>query len=208
MARPITLTPDAPCTTCRQVWPACGFQYAMSRGHRQRRGKCRDCLNTERAAARRAAGCKERKFTPPGVCSVCFMKDPPEGFMSRRTKICKPCGRQYSAVYRKKHPARVKCSRKAWDRKNPHYKRMWALGVTHEQVERLRAQQKNRCAICAERMVGARNEHLDHDHASGQVRGLLCRLCNAGLGFFRDSSSLLHNASTYLAAHKSEKSLG
>jgi hypothetical protein len=45
---------------------------------------------------------------------------------------------------------------------------------------------------CTQRM------HIDHDHKTGLVRGLLCKHCNQGLGHFRDSTTFLHNAVGYL----------
>jgi len=39
---------------------------------------------------------------------------------------------------------------------------------------------------------------IDHDHRTGQVRGLLCHTCNAGLGMFKDNIELLHRAIMYL----------
>lgn len=41
---------------------------------------------------------------------------------------------------------------------------------------------------------------VDHDHASGNIRGMLCNHCNRGLGHFRDSPELLEFARMYLLA--------
>lgn len=66
-------------------------------------------------------------------------------------------------------------------------------------------QQKGRCAIC-DRVLDSR-PHLDHDHATGAIRGLLCASCNLGLGFFRDSHALLVGAAYYLALHRTPQPL-
>jgi len=57
--------------------------------------------------------------------------------------------------------------------------------------------QSGRCAICGD-PPGKRGLHLDHDHLTGIVRGLLCHRCNFGIGLFRDSEELLMRAITYL----------
>jgi hypothetical protein len=57
------------------------------------------------------------------------------------------------------------------------------------------ASQGGRCAICGEtpeRLV------VDHCHASGMVRGLLCQSCNFGIGHLRDSVERLQSAIQYL----------
>jgi hypothetical protein len=67
-------------------------------------------------------------------------------------------------------------------------------GVTEEQVAALIAEQNGMCAICLDRPA----EHVDHDHETGEVRGILCFTCNVGLGNFRDRPDLLDKAVHYL----------
>jgi recombination endonuclease VII len=54
------------------------------------------------------------------------------------------------------------------------------------------------CFICGESFPSARKVHLDHDHRTQIIRGLLCGSCNVGLGSFRDSARLLRAAAAYV----------
>ena len=56
-------------------------------------------------------------------------------------------------------------------------------GLTPEDVDRMFAEQGGLCAICREAPAV---QHVDHDHATNRVRGLLCFNCNGALGQFRD----------------------
>lgn len=73
-------------------------------------------------------------------------------------------------------------------------------GITREQWEAMLAEQGGRCAICRGTRPGGRGGvwAVDHDHATGVVRGLLCSLCNTGLGMFGDSTQRLSDALAYL----------
>jgi len=70
-------------------------------------------------------------------------------------------------------------------------------GLTGEDYAAIREEQDWRCAICRQEF-GSERPCVDHDHETGKVRGLLCRSCNRGIGFLRDSSWLCFNAYSYL----------
>jgi Recombination endonuclease VII len=68
--------------------------------------------------------------------------------------------------------------------------------MTVEEYEKLFEEQEGRCAIC-----GRDQETklaVDHDHQTGERRGLLCKQCNVGLGYFRDDTAVLERAISYL----------
>ena len=83
-------------------------------------------------------------------------------------------------------------------------RRIKKLGYTPEKIEALLAKQKGRCAICRRKVDpnwGARQTHLDHNHLTGKVRGILCGTCNVGLGMFKESPKNLRRAAKYLEIH-------
>jgi hypothetical protein len=76
--------------------------------------------------------------------------------------------------------------------RNYHLRRRY--GITVDDFDAMFAEQGGLCAICRE----AKAEHVDHDHANGRVRGLLCFNCNGALGQFRDRPELMLQAIAYL----------
>lgn len=69
-------------------------------------------------------------------------------------------------------------------------------GIVEAEVAGLLESQDSRCAICTVSIEA--DAHVDHDHESREVRGLLCGSCNRGLGMFRDSPEALEKAAAYL----------
>ena len=82
------------------------------------------------------------------------------------------------------------------------YKLRRCYGMTPEDKDAMLESQGGGCAICGVSVVGKRKAHIDHDHGTGVVRGILCRACNSGLGHLQDSPAILASALMYLAKHK------
>jgi hypothetical protein len=76
-------------------------------------------------------------------------------------------------------------------------------GITAEDYDRMLSEQGGACAVCG---GGPRGNHkylsVDHDHATGVVRGLLCTTCNPAIGMFKDDPALLRRAADYLESSR------
>jgi len=72
------------------------------------------------------------------------------------------------------------------------------FGITPEQYAQLLVEQEHVCAICKGSDSSGRALAVDHDHTTGEIRGLLCSRCNPGLGQFQDDPTLLQAAIDYL----------
>jgi hypothetical protein len=79
-------------------------------------------------------------------------------------------------------------------------------GLTQREWNALVRKQRDRCAICKTSTPGGRGErwHIDHDHMTGKVRGLLCHRCNMGVGFFLDDPEIIKAAARYVIKHRQE----
>lgn len=118
-----------------------------------------------------------------------FHKQPkgPQG----RHSYCKAC---FNALAREK---RVRND-------TPEQRQKWNLarryGLTAAKRDAMLNEQGGRCAICREQM---RRPVIDHDHATGKVRELLCHGCNLALGHIERSSGFVAAAMAYLRKHGS-----
>lgn len=120
-----------------------------------------------------------RPITQPSRCPAChhkrFYKDTPKRRQLRRIKTLK----QYN--------------------------------LTPEEFDKLRAKQNYLCAICGvhESTCIRKNRkgeeyatlRIDHNHTTGQVRGLLCDRCNRAIGLLQDDIMILDKAAQYLKEH-------
>lgn len=115
-------------------------------------------------------------------------------------KTCSKC-REVKALEGFHRSAKAKDGRASWCREcankiervrqrrdyHPDQKRRWQLKtryrMTPEQVAKMRSAQGGRCGVCR---LELRKEYIDHDHATGKVRGIVCHRCNVLLGGWDD----------------------
>lgn len=140
-----------------------------------------------------------------------ILKQNAERRVANREKI-----RAESKAYYAANKAKIQAKRKTEEAKKirslqtkkrraeaPHvFRASWLrnkYGLTQEAWDILFTSQGNRCAICKSDKPGsARGWHTDHCHETNNVRGILCRSCNTGLGKFKDDHKLLEYAIDYL----------
>jgi hypothetical protein len=168
------------CRRCDTVKPL--DEFPRHRGTRDgRQTYCRDCFaDLYRARRAREGHITRPAGVPPGYkfCRGCQQVRPltaytprdaaPDGYQFR----CRDC---MSRRDRKRHLASK-------------------YGLTIEDVSMLLDQQAGTCIIC----LRAPAVHVDHDHATGEVRGMLCFRCNAALGQLGDDPARVRRAADYL----------
>ena len=70
-------------------------------------------------------------------------------------------------------------------------------GINLETYNNMLVDQENKCPLCS-RSFDEVKIHIDHCHKTGKVRGLLCEMCNKGLGHFKDDPEIIRSAINYL----------
>lgn len=106
--------------------------------------------------------------------------------------------RKWKRAHRAKNPEKIKEYRRKKRLRAKDVTLRRKYGLTLEQFISLRAQQSECCAICKNPLGEGHKVHVDHDHTTGAVRGILCNGCNMALGKFKDSAELLESAIRYL----------
>jgi hypothetical protein len=98
-------------------------------------------------------------------------------------------------AYRRVHNATPERKRAL---RNGYYRR--TFGITADDVDALIENQGGKCAICGGQPTRAEVWHVDHDHATGRIRGVLCQRCNHGIGLLDEDPARLRAAADYLAS--------
>lgn len=141
---------------------------------------CRDCLLEKSLDEFHAS--KNGTFGKASYCKMC---------MNIRTRIWRETNRE-----KMQEVARISYFNRTLEKYN----------LTQDEYRDLLSSQKGLCAICYQpptekRYQTSRPLCIDHDHKTGQVRGLLCGSCNRALGGFKDNPSVLESAKQYLTRY-------
>lgn len=141
------------------------------------------------------------------ICKICERELPLSEFGPNKAmrlglkRECKKCLSEKAMRWVDKNPDRAL---------NAHLRRRF--GITLDDYNAILADQGGVCAVCGKPPViystpGGRRRQgrqvkprlvVDHDHETGKVRGLLCVLCNRGIGFLQDNPEILRQALEYL----------
>lgn len=153
-------------------------------------------------------------------CSICKAEKQFSSFRKdNRTKSglcsqCRDCEKIYYVSYRDENREKVRTRNREYasTEKGKKGKRKSLLKrkykITEEEIDSLVEKQKGLCAICDNILIKApltkkgslfsNKMCIDHNHKTNKVRGILCGLCNIGLGYFKDDIIKLEKAAAYL----------
>ncbi len=179
-------------TTARDVVLTSKDEREVEHGSRSsytNRGcRCMLCRESERIYARERNSLRQygpRKMTHGTLSGY--------DYHGCRCEACKFAVKHYA---HQRRPLTLEARRRNYLRK--------AYGLTPEDIPRMMAAQYGRCPICNEelRAYGSTGRsgytHVDHDHVTGKVRGLVCNACNQGMGKFKDKAEYLEKAAAYI----------
>ena len=167
-------SPQAPsktCVKCGVVKPVTAF-YAQAGMRDGYRNDCKECMAQYR---------KARYRSDPEVS-----KQRVREWRERNPERYRESQRRYRELHEERRRARDRAG---------HLSRMY--GLTPDDYEFLVAVQGGVCAICG--ATESKGLHVDHEHRTGLVRGLLCGRCNKGIGLFEENPARLDAAKGYLA---------
>ncbi len=126
-------------------------------------------------------------------CTKCKVDKSTDNFSTSKKEIkykqyqCKECNK----AYRQENKIKIR-----------DYQLKYKFGISLDLYMSILKEQNYSCAICQCVNASGRDLAVDHNHTTGEVRGLLCSACNSGLGHFRDSIYLISKAQDYLQKGK------
>lgn len=214
------------CFKCKSVLPVAEFnRNRASRDGFQ--ASCRPCSRDIRKLyeARHAEAIQLRhaeklarevgEDTETKVCRSCGETKPKLSFYAHRSTLdgranyCSECAKHHQREWNNKNRERIRegNARRRSDpatlkRYNHQRRRKWLqlYGLTPGDYNALLESQGGTCAICGQpgQTWGENNLHVDHDHDTDEVRGLLCGKCNVGIGMLGDNAESIRRALAYL----------
>ena len=116
-------------------------------------------------------------------------------FLLRRRKQCIDCG-QYK-LYKEFGSKRTDCKECKSNKDS-----VRRYGLNNSQVLSLLENQNGKCAICLKSIQNRSEAHVDHEHSTGFVRGVLCSNCNTAIGLLSDNWQNLERGRDYILKFK------
>ena len=147
------------------------------------------------------------------ACNVCRQDKPRESFSADRRRKdglqarCKSCAAEIAKKWRLENPERVTAVRRDWEKRNPERHLLTKFGIRADEKRAIFEAQGSVCGACGSghhghpRIEGETGWCLDHCHASGKIRGVLCWRCNLALGYAGDSPDALRALAAYIESH-------
>ena len=170
---------------------------------------CGRCGKTERGANGQCKPCKRahakaRGATPEGKVAKRASRD-----ISEEARAARQAKRGSEGELWRRRQRRTKTEvrerERRYARKPDVVLRRYAIRykIPAADLAALIASQENKCGSCGDDLVSGHGTHIDHDHATGKVRGILCRDCNLAEGFLRGSPERARKLAAYLDRHAS-----
>jgi hypothetical protein len=197
------------CTICELMKPVAGF-YKRTASKDGYRNDCRDCISNRGREYYGNNAETRRKYSRD------WAKNNPDLVAQRRREYYERKGKAQQRIKRaaltseerKQYNADRRADRAADPERFQRYdvhRKMRQYGHTVETYDALLAEQGGSCAVCGGPPAGKAGAaggrfHIDHDHVTGELRGLLCHFCNTGLGSLFDDVERLERAISYLRA--------
>lgn len=179
------------CSQCKEELPATKEYFHKSSGKTGLHSHCRMCAQILYL-----------------IDSEAHNKRTKENYIKNKDRILKQCKKYYNKnkqyilercqTYREYNSDIINEKQRGIKRRK---QRINSYGVTEEYIQSLMDFQKGCCAICGSSLIVPESRVsycIDHNHTTGEVRGLLCSKCNTLLGFALDNKTILASAINYL----------
>lgn len=190
---------------CSEVGRAYVKQYNSSPAARENRKRYADKVGTRRHLRNKPPNaicsiCESSNWNKSGKCRTC------DAARAKAKRLSNPEFREQDNIRRKASAARMLATRTP-ETALLHKRRSFekhirrTFGLTPEDWARMCNAQGGRCAGCGDQFTARSKVVVDHCHATGRVRGLLCHYCNCTIGYASDSVSRLRGLIEYLHAN-------